>query len=164
MPDDTKKKIFGDPPRVDADWVKSTEGKALFSVWTENFVSLFNTLVTCMFGGATQFMMVGFGPTTYAKILRNITGWDVTYDELMQAGERVLNLQRMYNHKLKGWDIKDDRFAGKLAFEEGTVGIYRGKLVPWDETLQEYYEIRGWTKEGIPTGEKLEELKIQDIK
>jgi aldehyde:ferredoxin oxidoreductase len=163
MPDDAKKAIFGDPPKVDADWVKGTDGKALFSVWTENFVSLFNVLVTCMFGAATEFMMVGFGPTTYKTILNKITGWDVTYEELMQVGERVLNLQRLYNYKLKGWDVRNDRFAGKLAYEKGTVGIYKNKLVPWDETLQEYYGIRGWTKEGLPTRQKLEELKIAGL-
>jgi aldehyde:ferredoxin oxidoreductase len=161
MPEELKKKIFGDPPKVDADWIKGTNGKALFSVWSENFVSLFNTLVTCMFGAATQFMMVGFGPTTYAEILNKITGWDVTYEELMNVGERVFNLQRVYNYKVKGWNIKDDRFAGKLSYEPGSVGIYRGKLVPWDEVLKEYYSIRGWTDNGIPTKTKISELKLE---
>jgi aldehyde:ferredoxin oxidoreductase len=163
MPEELKKEIFGDPPRVDADWVKGTKGKALFSVWSENFVSLFNTLVTCMFGGATQFMMVGFGPTTYTDILNKITGWDVTYDELMKVGERVFNLQRVFNYRLKGWDSKDDRFADKAPYEPGTIGIYRGKEVPWDATLQEYYSIRGWTSEGIPTRAKMKEIKLDDI-
>ncbi len=160
MPDETKKNIFGDPPKVTADWVKGLDGKALFAKWSEDFVSLFNTLVTCMFGAATQFMMVGFGPSTYADILNKITGWDVSYDELMQVGERVLNLQRAYNNKVKGWDVKDDRFAGKLAYEQGTVGIYRGKEVPWNAILKEYYTLRGWSAEGIPTKEKLDELSI----
>ncbi|HEY93835.1 MAG TPA: hypothetical protein G4O15_02705 [Dehalococcoidia bacterium] len=163
MPDETKKKIFGDPPKVDRDWVRGLEGKALFAKWSEDFVSLFNTLVTCMFGAATQFMMVGFGPSTYAEILNKITGWDVSYDELMQVGERVLNLQRAYNNQIKGWDVKDDRFAGKLAYEEGEVGIYRGKIVPWDAILKEYYALRGWSPEGIPTKKKLAELSIDAI-
>jgi len=163
MPDETKKKIFGDPPKVDRDWVRGLEGKALFAKWSEDFVSLFNTLVTCMFGAATQFMMVGFGPSTYAEILNKITGWDVSYDELMQVGERVLNLQRAYNNQIKGWDVKDDRFAGKLAYEEGEVGIYRGKIVPWDAILKEHYALRGWSPEGIPTKKKLAELSIDAI-
>ncbi len=163
MPDDLKKRIFGDPPKVDRDWVRGLEGKALFAMWTENFVSLFNTLVTCMFGAATQFMMVGFGPTTYAEILSKITGWNVSYEELMAVGERVFNLARLYNYRVKGWEVKDDRFAGRLAYEEGTVGIYRGKIVPWDTMLQEYYELRGWTPEGIPTKEKVTELKFGNV-
>ncbi len=150
MPGELKKQIFGDPPKVDADWVRGTRGKALFSVWTENLVALFNSLVTCMFGGAAQFMMVGFGPTTYAEILSKITGWDVTYKELMRAGERVFNLQRLLNYRLKGWDYRDDMFADKQSYEPGTIGIYKGKEVPWDATLKEYYSIRGWSSEGIP--------------
>jgi aldehyde:ferredoxin oxidoreductase len=163
MPQELKKEIFGDPPKVDADWVRGTKGKALFSVWSENFVSLFNTLVACMFGAATQFMMVGFGPTTYAEILNKITGWDVTYDELMKVGERVFNLQRVFNYRLKGWDYRDDKFADKLSYELGTIGIYRGKLVPWDAVLKEYYVVRGWSSEGIPTKAKISELKLDDI-
>lgn len=163
MPDDMKKKIFGDPPKVDADWVRGLEGKAQFSVWSEDFVAMFDALVTCMFGAATQFMMVGFGPSTYADILNKITGWDVSYDELMKVGERILNLERLYNYRIKGWDVKDDRFAGKLAYEEGTIGIYKNKLVPWDTILQEYYELRGWTKEGLPTKEKLSELQLDSL-
>jgi aldehyde:ferredoxin oxidoreductase len=160
MPDDLKKEIFGDPPKIDTDWIKGTAGKAKFFVWTEHFVSLFNALVTCMFGGATQFMMVGFGPSTYRDILNTITGWDVTYEELLTVGERILNLQRLYNYKLKGWDKKADRFAGTLAYEPGTVGIYKGKIVPWDEMLQEVYALRGWSSDGVPTKSKLRELKI----
>jgi aldehyde:ferredoxin oxidoreductase len=163
MPDDLKKKIFGDPPKVDAEWVRGTKGKMLFHVWTENFVALFNNLVTCMFGAATQFMMVGFGPSTYVEMLNKITGWGVTYDELMKVGERSFNLMRALNYRLKGWTVKDDRFAGELAYEPGTVGIYRNKVVPWDEMLQEYYAIRGWTPEGLPTKEKLTELQIGNV-
>lgn len=163
MPDDMKKKIFGDPPKVDRDWVKGLEGKAQFAKWTEDFVALFDALVTCMFGAATQFMMVGFGATTYAEILNKITGWDVDYDELIKVGERVFNLERLYNYRVKGWDVKNDKFAGKLAYEEGEVGIYRGKIVPWDNIQKEYYELRGWTAEGVPTKGKIEELNMTSV-
>jgi aldehyde:ferredoxin oxidoreductase len=163
MPLELKKKIFGDPPVTDTNWVKNTNGKALFNVWTENFVALFNDLVTCMFGAATQFMMVGFGPTTYAENLNKITGWGVTYDDLMKVGERTLTLQRLFNYRIKGWDKKQDRFQDKAAYEPGSVGIYRSKIVPWEQILKEYYEIRGWTPQGIPTKAKLKELKMEDV-
>jgi len=73
IPLDLKKKIFGDPPVTDVNWVRNTPGKALFTVWTEDFVGLFNTLVTCMFGAATQFMMLGFGPTPTPRSSGKIT-------------------------------------------------------------------------------------------
>ncbi|MFO7995619.1 MAG: aldehyde ferredoxin oxidoreductase C-terminal domain-containing protein [Dehalococcoidia bacterium] len=163
MPMNLKRQIFGEPPRVDVEWIKGTKGKMLFTVWTENFVGLFNSLVTCMFGAATQFMMVCFGPSTYAEILNKITGWDVTYDELMFVGERVFNLQRAFNYRLQGWDYQNDRFHDKRAYEPAVMGIYKGKVVPWDEMLQEYYAIRGWTKEGIPTAAKMNQLKMDDV-
>ena len=163
MPEDLKKGIFGDPPKVDVGWIKNTKGKALFSVWTENFVSVFNSLVTCMFGAATQFLMVGFGPSTYREILERITGWEMTYDELMEVGERVFNLQRLFNYRLKGWDHKNDTWGDKRVYEPAKMGIYRGKEVPWDDVLQEYYAVRGWSKEGLPTKSKLIELKLEDL-
>ncbi|MCJ7687284.1 MAG: hypothetical protein MUO68_23645 [Desulfobacteraceae bacterium] len=163
MPDDLKKKIFGDSLKVDVEWIKGTRGKAIFSVWTENFVGVFNSLVTCMFGAATQFLMVGFGPTTYRDILAKITGWDMTYNELMEVGERVFNLQRLFNYRIKGWDYRSDTWADQRANEPAQMGIYRGKRVPWTDTLQEYYSVRSWSKEGLPTRAKLIDLKLGDI-
>lgn len=163
MPDGLKKNIFGDSQEMDMEWIRGTKGKALFSVWTENFVALFNSLVACMFGSATMFLMVGFGPTTYSEILNKITGWNTTYDELMQVGERVFNLQRLFNYRLKGWDYRNDIFADKRAYEPAQVGIFKGKAVPWNEVLKEYYSIRGWSERGLPTMAKLKELQIEHL-
>jgi aldehyde:ferredoxin oxidoreductase len=163
IPEELKKKIFGDPPKIDMVWVKSTKDKALFAAWTEDFVSLFNSLVTCMFGAATQFLMVGFGPTTYSEILRKITGWDMPYEELMEVGERVFNLQRLFNYRLKGWDSAQDTWGDKRAYEPARMGIFKGNPVPWDEVLQDYYAVRGWSPRGIPTRAKLSRLKLQTM-
>lgn len=163
MPKELKKEIFGGPPKVDLEWIRGTKGKALFTVWTENLVSLFNSLVTCMYSAGTQYIMVGIGPTTYSEILNKITGWDVTYKELMEAGERVFNLQRLLNYRLKGWDYRNDKWADKRVYEAATRGIYKGKEVPWDATLEEYYSIRGWSSDGIPTRAKMRDLKLDDV-
>ncbi|MGA2318566.1 MAG: aldehyde ferredoxin oxidoreductase C-terminal domain-containing protein [Thermodesulfobacteriota bacterium] len=163
MPDELKKNIFGDSQKMDMEWIRDTKGKALFSVWTENLVALFNSLVTCMFGSATMFLMVGFGPTTYSEILNKITGWNTTYEELMKVGDRVFNLQRLFNYRLKGWDYRNDTFGDKRAYEPAQIGIFKGKVVPWDEVLKEYYSIRGWSERGLPTKEKLRELQIEDL-
>jgi aldehyde:ferredoxin oxidoreductase len=163
MPEELKKKIFGESQKVDMEWVRDTKGKALFSVWTENLVALFNSLVTCMFGSATMFLMVGFGPSTYSEILNKITGWDTTYEELMKVGDRVFNLQRLFNYRLKGWDYRNDTFGDKRAYEPAQMGIFRGKAVPWNDVLKEYYSVRGWSERGLPTKEKLRELQIEDL-
>ncbi len=162
MPWELKKEIFGDPPKVDIEWIKGTAGKALFMVWSENLVSLFNSLVTCMFGAGTQYLMVGLGPTTYARILNNITGWNVTYEELMRAGERICNLQRLFNYRSRGWDSAHDRWADRRIYEPATRGIFKGRAIPWDNTLQEYYAIRGWSNKGIPTRARILDLGLGD--
>jgi len=163
MPEEMKKQIFGDPPKVDVDWVRSTDGKALFTIYSEHSMTTINSLVTCMYSGGTHTFLVGTGPTTWAKVLQKITGWDVTFEELMAVGERVFNLQRLFNYRLKGWDYRNDVWADKRVYEPSEMGAFRGREVPWDETLQEYYSIRGWSKEGIPTMTKIKELKIDDI-
>ena len=163
LPKELKKRIFGDPPKVDLEWIRGTEGKALAAIWSENLVGLVNSLVTCMFGAAGQYLLVGIGPTFFAEILNQITGWSTDYDELMSTGERVFNAQRLFNYRLRGWDRNQDRWADVRAYEPAKRGIWRGKNVPWEKTLDEYYHLRGWSEAGLPTREKLKELKIEDL-
>jgi aldehyde:ferredoxin oxidoreductase len=163
IPMDLRKRMFGDPPRVDKQWLKSTEGKALTTVWSEDFVELFNSLVTCMFCATGQYLLVGVGPTMFSEILNHITGWNTDYDEMMRIGERVFNAQRMFNYRLKHWDREQDRFADKRCYETGKRGIWAGQKVPWDKTLNEYYQLRGWSERGLPTKEKLKKLQIEDL-
>ncbi len=163
LPVGLRKKMFGDPPVVDKNWIKSTEGKALLTAWSEDFVSLFNSLVTCMFCATGQYLLVGVGPTIFSEILNHITGWDTDYEELMRVGERVFNAQRMLNYRLKRWDRKEDRFADKRAYEQAKRGIWKGQEIPWERLLNEYYQLRGWSDRGLPTIEKLKELQVEDL-
>jgi aldehyde:ferredoxin oxidoreductase len=164
MPRELKKQIFGDPPVVDEAWVRRTEGKVAFTIFSENSMATINSLVTCMYSAGTHWFLVGTGPTMWAEILQEITGWDVNADELMKVGERVFNLQRHFNHRLLGWDIKDDVWADKRIYQPAESGVFKGKPIPWDEALQEYYALRGWTKDGVPSSEKLKELGLPVIK
>jgi len=43
------------------------------------------------------------------------------------------------------------------------MGLYKGKTVPWNDVLQEYYRVRGWSKKGLPTKAKLADLKLGDM-
>ena len=163
IPMNLKRKMFGDPPMVDQTWIKSTAGKALLAVWSEDLVALFNSLVTCMFCATGQYLLVGVGPTMFSEILNDITGWDTDYAEAVRIGERVFNAQRMLNYRLKRWDRKDDCFADKRCYEQAQRGIWKGQEIPWKKLLDEYYQLRGWSDRGLPTIEKLEESKIEDM-
>ncbi len=163
IPLELRKKMFGDPPLIDQKWVKSTEGKALLTIWSEDLVCLFNSLVTCMFCAAGQYLLVGVGPTIFSEVLNSITGWETDYVELMRAGERVFNAQRMLNYRLKRWDRTEDRFADKDAYEPAKRGIWKGQRIPWERLLGEYYQLRGWSDRGLPTVDKLTQLRIEDM-
>jgi aldehyde:ferredoxin oxidoreductase len=163
LPPELKREIFGDPPRVDLGWIKGTKGKALATIWSENLVCLFNSLVTCMFGMTGQYLLIGIGPTMLSAILNTITGWNTDYEELMQAGERVFNAQRLFNFRLRGWDRKNDRWADQRGYELAKRGLWKGKEIPWERTLDEYYGLRGWSRRGLPTVKKLKELQIEAL-
>ncbi len=163
MPDKLKKQIFGDPLKVDSAWVGQTEGKAAFTIFSEDSMAVINALITCMYSGGTHWFLVGTGPTMWSEVLNKITGWDTTPEELMRVGERIFNLQRLYNYKVMGWDYRNDAWADKRVYEPAESGVYRGREIPWDKILQEYYSIRGWSKEGIPTRAKIRDLKLDNL-
>ncbi len=80
--------------------------------------------------------------------------------ELMEIGERIFNLKRVFNNKC-GITKKDDRIPPRLKFplEKGRV---KDKVLTIDLMLEEYYKFRGWDVNGIPTKNKLFELKIEN--
>ena len=163
IPMDLKKRMFGDPPKVDLEWMRKPDGKALIAVWSEDLVELINSLVTCMYSAVGQYLLVGVGPTTFSEILNYITGWNTDYEEVMRIGERVFNAQRLLNYRLKHWDREQDRFADKRCYEVAKTGIYAGQKVPWEKVLDEYYQLRGWSERGLPTIEKLRQLQIEEL-
>jgi aldehyde:ferredoxin oxidoreductase len=81
-------------------------------------------------------------------------------DDLMKAGERITNVEKAFNIR-EGMGRKDDTLPKSFFVEEetpwGTTGISEAKF---KAMLDEYYQFRGWDREGIPTPQKLEELGL----
>lgn len=132
-----------------------TEGKGEFVAKMQNLSGLYDSLKLC------KFMMSGGTPISkLVEWLNAITGWDVTFDELMKAGERMYNIKRLFNVKC-GISRKDDTLPPRtLTLKRQGEGItvnqpHLGKM------LSDYYEYRGWTEEGIPSNDKLEELGLK---
>ncbi len=82
----------------------------------------------------------------------------LTLAELMEIGQRIFNLKRVFNNKC-GITKKDDRIPPRLRFplEKGRI---KEKVLSIDLMLDEYYKFRGWDLNGVPTKSKLSELKI----
>ena len=94
-------------------------------------------------------------------------------ESLLLAGERIVNLERMYNYR-HGLRRKDDllpeRFTKEpVSLREEVDGVLTDKIyikdlvVDIDEMLDGYYALRGWTADGVPTVAKLKELGLEDL-
>ncbi len=104
--------------------------------------------------------------TTFAWTLEDIApqvdaacegNW--TPDKMMEVGERVWNMERVFNMKA-GFTAADDRLPDRLVKEAAKTGPAKGLVNGLDKMLPEYYQLRGWTTDGIPTNETLSRLSI----
>ena len=130
-------------------------GKAEITVKLQNYMACFNALGLC------KFLFCGkIGPPQITEWLNLVTGWSVTPEELIKVGERLFNLKRIYNYKL-GISRKDDFLPLRLLTLDRNKGGARGSLPHLGKMLGEYYSLRGWTEEGIPTREKLDDLGLK---
>jgi aldehyde:ferredoxin oxidoreductase len=90
----------------------------------------------------------------------------MTPDELKRAGERINNLGRLFNVR-EGLTRKDDSLPYKVMhLPIPDEGPSKGAVFTQEELdllLDDYYEARGWTREGVPTVEKLKALGMDDL-
>jgi aldehyde:ferredoxin oxidoreductase len=95
-------------------------------------------------------------------MVKAVTGWDVSVDELMTVGKRRLNLFRTFNAR-EGFTRKDDKLPKRLHEALVGTGPTAGVAVTHEEmesALDEYYRLAGFTNDGIPTRATLKELDL----
>jgi aldehyde:ferredoxin oxidoreductase len=134
--------------------------KVKFAYLTEVFYSMLDTLVLCQFVWGPAWTL--YGPQETADMVRAVTGWDVTIDELMQVGARRLNMMRVFNAR-EGFDRKQDKLPKKFFKALKGTGPTAGIALSNEEfesALDEYYRLAGWTPDGIPTAPTLEKLGL----
>lgn len=82
--------------------------------------------------------------------------------DVMTIGERVLNLERVYNIR-KELSRNDDSLPDRFLKEPMEIGASEGQIVDLNVMIDEYYELRGWEKENdFPTRKKLEQLGLKE--
>lgn len=101
-------------------------------------------------------------PGLLAEAYEVITGFPMTAENILKIGERIVNIERVFNVR-EGFTRKDDYLPERFTKEPAPNGPARGHTVKIDELLENYYKARGWTKEGIPTTKKLAELGLRKI-
>jgi aldehyde:ferredoxin oxidoreductase len=82
-----------------------------------------------------------------------------TVDSLMEMGERIWNLERKFNMDA-GLTGADDTLPKRLLKDAAKTGPAKGKVNDLDKMLPEYYRLRGWAEDGVPTPETLARLAV----
>jgi aldehyde:ferredoxin oxidoreductase len=146
----TSPEILGIPEKLDP---LVTEGKAGWLKIFQDLTAVVDSAGICLF---TTFAI---GLPEISSMLRTATGINATDEEILKAGERIWNLERLFNIKA-GFTAADDTLPPRLLKEPLKSGPAKGKVVELDKMLPEYYEVRGWGADGVPTAEKLKDLSI----
>ena len=100
-------------------------------------------------------------PEMYGSLISKATGVKDFADPayLWLVGERIFNLERMFNVR-EGFSKKDDAFPKRITAETMPSGTSVGQVFEAEELLKDYYQARGWNANGIPTAAKLKELGL----
>ena len=143
--------ILGLPRQMDPN---ETEGKAELAKIFQDATSTVDATGLC------QFLTFGVGLEEMLPQLAAATGVDYTLEELMTIGERIWNLERRWNER-SGMTGAEDTLPKRILAEPLPSGPAKGKVNRLGEMLPEYYELRGWDKDGKITPEKLKELGLE---
>lgn len=142
--------ILGIPEKTDP---LATDGKAALVMAFQDATAAVDSAGLCIF-------------TTFAWTLEDIApqlnaacegNW--TPDTMMEVGERIWNMERKFNMDagIKG---DQDTLPDRLLKEAAKTGPAQGLVSGLDKMLPEYYELRGWSTDGTPTGETLSRLGL----
>ncbi len=146
-----------DPETVDR-W--DEKGKGADCALLQRALVLPDILTTCKF-----MSYAGLDPEHWAQMLAESTGWDIDAEELLQVGERVINIQRLFNMR-EGLGRKDDMLHERV-LSVPEFGTYQDEtecvIHEYEAMLDEYYESCGWNVEtGMPGKVKLQELGLEE--
>lgn len=142
--------VLGMPVKYDKDAI---EGKP-------ELVALFQNLTGAIdSSGACLFTTFGAGADDYGAMLTALTGVKYTGDDFVKCGERVWNLERLWNNRA-GFTGADDALPTRLTTEPMPSGPSKGSVSRLAEMLPKYYEVRGWDDQGRPSDAKLAELEL----
>jgi aldehyde:ferredoxin oxidoreductase len=142
--------VLGIPEKTDP---LATDGKAGLVKAFQDATAAFDSLGLCIF-------------TSFAWTLDDVAPQmdaacegEWTTERLVEAGERIWNLERKFNNDA-GFTAEDDNLPNRLLKDAAKTGPAKGLTNGLDKMLPEYYELRGWTKDGVPSNETLNRLAL----
>jgi len=145
--------ILGIPKLLDR---ALTKEKVSLEVVLENTNAAVDSLALCRF---TSFSL---SEEYYSRMLSSVTGVEYSENDFIKVGERIWNLERLFNNKA-GFTHEDDTLPSRLTSEPISSGPAKGQVCRLDEMLQDYYKSRGWDGKGQPLQYKLKELGLENV-
>ncbi len=142
--------ILGLPEQIDR---TTTQGKATWCKIFQDLTAVIDSMGLCLFSS------FALGAPQYAALLNAGTGTQYTAEQLLEVGERIYNVERMFN-KEAGMKPEDDRLPKRLLEDPIPDGPSKGMVSKLDVTLPDYYSVRGWV-DAFPTDETLERLGLK---
>lgn len=142
--------VLGIPVKTDP---LTTDGKPELVKAFQDATAVFDSAGICVF---TSFAW------TLADVqpqLQAACEGDWSMDKLNLMGERIWNMERQFNNAA-GFTRNDDDLPPRLKTEPAKTGPAKGLVSGIDKMVPEYYQIRGWTPEGVPTQETLQRLGL----
>lgn len=143
--------VLGLPEQIDR---TVTNEKAAWAKTFQDLTAVIDSMGHCLF---TSFAM---GAPEYTDLLNAATGTNYTPAEVLEIGDRIYNIERMFN-KAAGMKPEDDRLPKRLLQDPIVNGPSKGMVSQLPLTLPEYYEARGWI-DAFPTDETLKKLGLDE--
>lgn len=145
--------VLGLPKLIDRFQV---QGKSSYVILHQNSSAAIDSLVLC------KFTNMGVSEEYFARVLSAVTGIPYATGELIQVGERVWNLERLYNLRA-GITHQQDTLPPRLLNEPVASGPSQGWVSHLEPMLKEYYRTRGWDERGVPKPQKLQSLGLAHL-
>ncbi|MFO7577086.1 MAG: aldehyde ferredoxin oxidoreductase family protein, partial [Pelovirga sp.] len=142
--------VLGLPEKIDP---QATAGKATWAKIFQDFTAVVDSSGVCLF---TTFAL---GAPQFAGFCTTATGEDFNEATLMELGDRIYNMERLFNLRA-GIDPSQDTLPKRLLEVPISDGPLKGEVARLGEMLPAYYQERGWSPEGIPTEDKLKALGL----
>ncbi len=101
-------------------------------------------------------------PEGILELVNAATGADYTLDELEKIGDRILNAERLFLMRA-GFDRQQDSLPARFTDTPMPDGPAKGMVCHLDEMLEQYYRVRGWSQDGLPTEDKLKDLSLEGM-
>ena len=142
------------------------KNKAELVVWQERYKAIIDIMGICAL--STMWNDVNlFQPADISEFYYLVTGENISVEKLFTLGERVQNLEKIFNTNHAGFTREDDLPPQKLVKIPVKEGTYKGEklnLEDWNKMLDKYYTLHKWNKKtGIPTKKGLSELGLEEL-